>query len=74
MPRQPKASDRLLTLNQARQRLGLGQVSELLHLVLEHQILPTRRRGYSFWYLSPAQLVQLERLVRRTRAGSTRPS
>jgi hypothetical protein len=66
----PKASDGWITLPQARQRLGLAQVADVLHLLIKHQITPRRRRGCSSWYLSERDL---RRLARLTRAGSTRP-
>ena len=64
----PKGED-WITLAEARRRLGLGQVSDLLHLILEHGITLHRWRG-SLWYLSPADL---RRLARLTAAGPTRP-
>jgi hypothetical protein len=70
----PKAKgEDWISLGEARQRLGVSQMFELLHLVLEHQILPRRRPGYSFWYLTGDQVNQLRRLARLPTAGSTRP-
>jgi hypothetical protein len=64
--RQPKGSDGLLTLSQARRQIGCSQV-ELLHLVVELGVVPVRqRRGSSLWYLRSADVrwIRLERLSR----------
>jgi hypothetical protein len=59
----PKGGD-WLTLAEARRRLGLGQVSDLLHLLLAHDVAPRRRRG-SLWVLTQEDVLRLERLLER---------
>jgi hypothetical protein len=70
--RQPKGSDGLLTLSQARREIGCSQ-AELLHLVVELGIVPVRqRRGSALWYLRSADVQRLRR-ERLTRLGIPGP-
>jgi hypothetical protein len=68
----PKGED-WISLGEARQRLGVSQMFELLRLVREHDILPRRRAGSSFWYLTEAQLGRLARLSRRLPGNGDAP-